>query len=147
MKSLSDILLAPEKKEAVIADLAKLLEGTVSSRGGLSGMALKTGLSMLKSSKPDIMERGAKRLLPEFVAQMQPLFERFQKEGGSDFPAFLKKNAGEASGILARTVDQLLSTSQNATVKSLYGKFRGGADKDIAGMVPEVGRLVQKYLA
>lgn len=147
MKSLSDILLAPEKKDAAIADLARLLEGALANRGGLTGMALKTGLAMLKSGRPDVLERGAARMLPEFAAQLQPLFERFQKEGGSDFTGFLKKNSGETATVLARTIDQLMSTSQNATAKSLYAKFRGGADKDIAAMVPEVGRLVQKYLA
>ncbi|AXQ29095.1 hypothetical protein D0B54_10530 [Solimonas sp. K1W22B-7] len=139
--------MAPEKKDAAVADLAKLLEGALAHRGGLTGMALKTGLAMLKSGKPDVMQRGAARMLPEFAVQLQPLFERFQKDGGADFTAFLKKNAGETATVLARTIDQLMSTSQNATAKSLYGKFRGGADKDIAAMVPEVGRLVQKYLA
>ncbi len=147
MKSLSDILLAPEKKDAAVSDLARLLEGALANRGGLTGMALKTGLAMLKSGKPDVLERGATRMLPEFAAQLQPLFERFQKEGGTDFAGFLKKNGTEAATVLARTIDQLMATSQNATAKSLYTKFRGGADKDIAAMVPEVGRLVQKYLA
>lgn len=147
MKSLRNILLAPEKKDAVIADLARLLEGAVANRGGLTGMALKTGLAMLKSGKPDVLERGATRMLPEFAAQLQPLFERFQKEGGADFAGFLNKNSGETTTVLARTIDKLMSTSQNATAKSLYAKFRSGADKDIAAMVPEVGRLVQKYLA
>lgn len=147
MKSLSDILLAPGKKEAAIDDLARLLESTMASRGGLTGMAMKTGLSMLKAAKPDVMQRGAKRMLPEFALQLQPLFERFQQQGGTDFAGFLAKNGNEATRILAAAADQLMSTSQNATAKSLYSKFRGGAEKDIAAMVPEVGKLIQKYLA
>lgn len=147
MKSLSDILLAPEKKDAAIADLAQLLESAMANRGGLSGMAMKTGLSMLKAAKPDIMQRGATRMLPEFARSLQPLFDRFQQQGGGDFSAFLVKHSSEAAQIIAQSADQLMATSQNATAKSLFGKFRSGADKDIAAMVPAVGRLIQKYLA
>lgn len=147
MKSLSDILLAPDKKDAAIADLAQLLESALSHRGGLTGMAMKTGVAMLKAAKPDVMQRGATRMLPEFARELQPLYARFQKQGGGDFSAFILKHSAEAAKVLAHSADQLMSTSQNVAAKSLYGKFRGGADKDIAAMVPQVGKLVQKYLA
>ncbi|HSW14525.1 MAG TPA: hypothetical protein VLI06_16880 [Solimonas sp.] len=146
MKSLSDILLAPGNKEAAIGDLAHLLESTMASRGGLTGMAMKTGLSMLKAAKPDVMQRGATRMLPEFASALQPLFERFQASGGKDFAAFLAQNSTEATRIIAQAADHLMSTSQNATAKSLFARFRGGAEKDIAAMVPQVGKLFQKYL-
>ncbi|MGH8428984.1 MAG: DUF6918 family protein, partial [Solimonas sp.] len=96
MKSLSDILLAPEQKDAAIADLAHLLESAMSRRGGLTGMAMKAGLSMLKAAKPDIMQRGATRMLPEFSRSLQPLYERFQSGGGGDFSAFLVQHSAEA---------------------------------------------------
>ena len=44
MKELADILLASQHKKAVIADCVQLIESHVASRGGLKGMALKTGL-------------------------------------------------------------------------------------------------------
>lgn len=147
MKSLTDILLAPQRKDAAIADLAQLLEGALANRGGISGMAIKTGVSMLKAAKPDVLQRGAARMLPQFAAALQPLFERFQASGGGDFSAFLKQHSAEATKVLATAADQLMATSQNATAKSLYEKFRGGAEKDIAAMVPKVGQLIQQYTA
>jgi hypothetical protein len=147
MKSLSDILLAPGKKDAVIVDFAQLLEHSVSSRGGFKGMAMKTGLSMLKSARPDIMTRGATRMLPEFVSALDPLFQRFQEEGGSDFAAYLKRNADEAVKRIVNAADRGMAASQNATARSVYEKFRSGAEKDIAALLPEVGQLVNKYFA
>lgn len=147
MKSLTDILLAPQRKDAAIADLAQLLEGALANRGGISGMAIKTGVSMLKAAKPDVLQRGAARMLPQFATALQPLFERFQSSGGGDFSAFLKQHSAEATKVLATAADQLMATSQNATAKSLYEKFRGGAEKDIAAMVPKVGQLIQQYTA
>lgn len=147
MKSLSDILLAPEKKDAVIADFAHLLENSVHQRHGFKGMAMKTGLSMLKAARPDIMTRGATRMLPEFVSALGPLFERFQAEGGSDFAAFLARHADEAVQRIVDAADQALAASQHPTAKSVYEKFRHGAEKDIAGLLPAVGQLVNKYLA
>ena len=145
MKSLSSILLAPERKEAAIADLAKLLESALSNRGGISGVAIRTSVSMLKAAKPDVLQRGAARMLPKFAAALQPLFDRYQSAGGGDFAAFLGNNATEATKALADAADQLMATSQNATARSLYEKFRGGAEKDIAAMVPQVGKLIQHY--
>ena len=147
MKSLSSILLAPERKEAAVADLARLLESALSNRGGLSGIAIKTGVSMLKAAKPDVLQRGAERMLPKFAKALQPLFDRYQASGNSDFATFLGNNATEATKALADAADQLMATSQNATAKSLYEKFRGGAEKDIAAMVPQVGKLIQRYTA
>lgn len=147
MKSLSDILLTPEKKDAAIADFAHLLEDSVHQRHGLKGMAMKTGLSMLKAARPDIMTRGATRMLPEFVTALDPLFAQFQAEGGRDFAAFLTRHADEAVQRIASAADRSIAQSTHATAKSVYEKFRGGAEKDIAGLLPQVGALVNKYLA
>lgn len=146
MNSLSDILLAPEKKDLAIADFAQLLESSVSQRGGVRGMAMKTGLAMLKKARPDIMLRGARRMLPDFIAALDPLFERFQREGSSDFAGFLSRHAQEATQRIISAADRAMGASQNPTARSVYEKFRGGAEKDVTALLPDVGRLVNKYL-
>lgn len=146
MRSLSDILLAPDKKDAAIADFAQLLESSVSSRGGIRGMAMKTGLAMLKKARPDIMQRGAHRMLPEFIAALDPLFERFQREGAGDFASFLSRHTQEATQRIVGAADRSMGATQNPTARSVYEKFRNGAEKDVTSLLPEIGQLVNKYL-
>ena len=146
MKGLADILLASQHNRAVTADCVKLIESHIASLGGLKGMALKTGLSMLKRAKPGILERATGRLLPEFVAALEPLYQEFQRSAQSDFEAFLQKNAQRATDALLKIADQRAGQSESDKVKSTYKRMRGDAQREVLAAMPAFSRLLASYL-
>ena len=50
---LGDVINDPKKKPAIVADCCTLIDEEVSSKGGLSGLAVKAGYAAVKGVKPD----------------------------------------------------------------------------------------------
>lgn len=146
MKVLADILLASEQKKAVVADCVELIETHVASRSGLKGMALKTGLSMLKRAKPGILERATAYLLPEFIAALDPMYQECQQGRQPDFEAYLQKHAKQATQALLKVADRQVEESDSNTVKSTYARMRGGAEAEVLAVIPGLSRLLNTYL-
>lgn len=145
MNSLTDILLAPHHKDALIADVAQLLDTHISQRGGLKGMAMKAGLGLLKRARPDILERATRRFLPEMLAAIEPLHSEFRRSSVGDFSVFLGARASETAEKFLAVADARIAASQNPTAKSAYQKFRGGAAEDVESLVPKLGKLFAAY--
>lgn len=146
MKALVDILLASQHKKAVVADCVQLIETHVASRSGLKGMALKTGLSMLKRAKPGILERATGYLLPEFIAALEPLYQECQRSPRPDFETFLQKHAKRTTQALLEVADRRAEESDSNTVKSTYARMRGGAEAEVLAVIPGLSRLLSRYL-
>src|SRR5213593_4201499 len=72
--SLRDALNDSAKKSAIIADSAKLVDEEVSSKGGLSGLAIKAGYGAVKGVKPGFIKDVLEKLLPEFADKLDPLW-------------------------------------------------------------------------
>ena len=100
MKSLADILLAPQQRDALIADAASMVEQHIQQRGGLKGIGMKTGLSLLKAARPDILQRASARMLPDMITALEPLYTQFRNSGDGDFAVFLGRHADTATELL-----------------------------------------------
>lgn len=146
MKGLADILLASQHKKAVVADCVDLIESHIASRSGLKGIALKTGLSMLKRAKPGFIERATGRLLPEFIDALEPLYQESQKLGKGDFNTYLKGNAQRATNAMLVVADRRVKDSESQTVKSTYARMRGDAERELLAAMPKLSQLLTSYL-
>jgi len=146
MKRLVDILLASEHKKALTEDCVQLIEDHVSSRSGLKGMALKTGLSMLKRAKPGILERATGKLLPEFIAALEPLYQEFQHSKQTQFAPFLQSHARSAADALIAVADHRVRESDSNTVKSTYARMRNDAEREVLAAVPALSHLLAAYV-
>ena len=146
MADLSDILLASQHKKALTADCVQLIETHVASRSGIKGMALKTGLAMLKRAKPGILERATAVLLPEFVAALDPLYQQCRKGHEPSFERFLQKHAQDATRALLAVADRRVDESDSSTVKSTYARMRGGAEAEVLAVMPNLSQLLERYL-
>jgi hypothetical protein len=146
MNKLADILLATRNKDAVVADCVELIESHIGGRSGFKGIALKTGLSMLKSAKPGIMQRATSRLLPEFVVALEPLHQEFLRSQESDFGRFMQKRAQRATDALLAVADHRVAESGGTRVKSTYARMRGGAEAEVLAVMPGLGRVIDAYL-
>lgn len=146
MPKLADILLTDTRRPALASDCVSLIENHVAGRQGLRGMGLRTGLSMLQAAKPGILPRAVNRLLPDFVAALEPLYTQFKESGAADFSLFLDQRQALTTGLLLGVADRKAAESHNETVKATYKRLRGGAEKEVAAVVPALGALLGKHL-
>lgn len=146
MKSLNEILLGGADKEAVIAEVAQMIEAHVASRGGLRGIALRTGFKMLKAAKPGIVERASAKLLPEFLEALEPLHRQFAEGAAKgDFAAHLQRHYAAASKALIGVADRRVARA-NPTVQSYYEKFGKDAEEHVRDLLPSLARIIARRL-
>lgn len=146
MKTLSEILWSPRQRELFAADLVALIEQHISSRGGLRGAAIRSGFALARTAKPDLLSRAVSKLGPEFIAAMQPLYERFQGGPDRDFSVFLQKNTDAASAALLAVADAHVTASPQAGLRRAYQGLRGFAEEEVRLAIPAIGKLVRGYL-
>ena len=149
MPALADIVLTAQNKDALVADCVHLTEGRIAARGGLRGIAMKTSLSLLKAARPDILPRAMQALLPDFVGALDPLYQDFvaaPAPGPQDFASFLQRRSDAAVGALLQVTDDRAARVQNAAVKSVYARLRGGAESEVGAALPDFARLLSNYL-
>ena len=144
-QTLSQILLADDKRQDVNRQFAQVIEDFVSRRGGLKGLGMRTGLKMLKAARPGIVDRATEKMLPDFLEALEPLHKEFVKSGGGDFAAFLQDHENAAVAALIQVADTKAANASD-TVKGYYSKFRHGSEGEVKALVPGLGKLIQKYL-
>ncbi|WP_454296253.1 DUF6918 family protein [Salana multivorans] len=143
MTSLREALTAPETKPAVVADLSALIESEVAGLSGLTGIAIKTAFAGAKKKDPNIVSRAASGYVGTLGDALEPLWQRFQAEGGSDFGAFLVANQPEAEKAIMTAVDAAAPSGGQA--RAMYDKFKPQVAKILVGALPRLGALVQKH--
>ncbi|HEY1076067.1 MAG TPA: hypothetical protein VGE51_05210 [Fontimonas sp.] len=142
---LADVLLAPPQRDAVIAETVQLIESRISRIGGLKGISLKTGLAMVKAAKPGIMQRATQRLLPEFIAALDPLYQSFRSSAERDFSAFLRRHDRQVTAALLTIADARVRQASPG-VQSSYSKFRSLAEDEVRAAVPDLAKLIRAHL-
>lgn len=143
--SLTDSLLDPAQKPAVIADFASVIDAEVQTKSGFSGTAIKVAHAAVRKVSPTVVESALGKLLPEFAAALDPFWAEFSAQGPGDFGGFLA-DRGDAVGdaLLKVTDDRAAKTTQPALRKAYQG-VRGKAKEHVVAALPRVGAVVQKY--
>lgn len=146
MASLPDILLAPQRKDTLVADCVQLIEDHVATRGGIRGVAMKTGVSMLKGAKPDVLQRAVSALLPDFAQALDPQYQACRKSG-QDFAAALQARADGTVAALLGIADRRIQLTQIKGAKTLYSRLRGSAEDEIRQLLPRLVQIIARHAA
>jgi hypothetical protein len=143
--SLVDAINDDNKKPAIIADCCTLVDEEVSAKSGLSGFAVKAGYAAVKGIQPGFIKQVVEKLLPEFAAQLDPIWEEGRTE--TDGPAgHLTRNRSKVADALLSVTDGKAKNAKSAVVRGTYEKLRGSAKKNVEEAVPRLGRLLQKHV-
>lgn len=146
MTTLADILLAPERRDALITNIASWIERYVHESHGLRGMALKAGLSAAKAARHDAVERAVTRLLPEFANALEPFHQRFLATGERNFADYLRRHAKEASAEMMAVTDVRIAASPNRTLHAGYKRLRGTLASELEKLLPDIARMIGRQL-
>lgn len=146
MASLPQLLLAEHHREELIDDSVKLVENFVAHRSGLKGLAYKAGLSTAGAAKPNFLHNSMRKLMPEFAAALDPLYQEFLNSSTDDFSAYLQRHSERTIPALLGVADARVAGSAHKSLKALYGKLRKGVEDDMSAILPEMSRLIGRYL-
>jgi hypothetical protein len=146
MSTLVDKLTAPEVRPKVVAACVDLVDKEVSSKGGLSGMAVKAGYAVIKAIKPGFVAQVVESLLPDFAAAMQPMYDRESANGPDAFPKWAETHKSEVADALLSVTDTRAQRAKNATIKKTYEKLRGSARDHVSAAVPNLIAALRPFL-
>lgn len=135
-------------RDAVIKDTVSLIDDEVSRKGGLSGMALKTGYKAVKKLQNGRMiEKAVNRLLDDFTDALAPLHDDYREQDSvKGFDKFLSSKSDEAASALLSITDKRAERADHKVLRSTYNKLRGQAQKHVVDALPGVGRLIDKHV-
>ena len=146
MPTLSDQLLAPERRPAVVSDACALLESEVAHTAGLSGMALRSAYKVLQSVRPGAVPKAVDELLPAFTQQLEGYHTQSQ-ETGRPLADVLCDDPGAVADALLGVADARVARTKRTTVRKAYKKVRGVARRHVVAALPAAAELVDKHTA
>lgn len=145
MATLEELLGGPAKRGALIEDSLRVLDAEVDSKGGLSGIAIKTAFKVVKGVSPDFLRGTVDHLLPEFLRALDPVYQEAVQKG-IDPKQHLTSNPGRVADALLAITDAKAQRSTNQVVKKTYEKLREGAKKHVEAAVPRLGEMFARHV-
>lgn len=144
MPDLKSILTDPARRQLVVKDAERLLDDEVSAKSGLSGLAIKTAVKVVKGVKPGIIPDVIDGLLDDFAARLDPFYQAHVAKGGSIVDNFSARKGEVADALLGITDDRAQRTRHNS-LRSAYQQLRPQGKKNVEEAVPGVARLIDKH--
>ncbi len=145
MPSLKEQLSAPEKREAVIDDACRVLDQEVADKSGISGIAIKTAFSVVKSIKPGFVRQAVSDLLDSFLDALDPLYQEALTQGRPPGD-HLKDNASRMAQALLAITDKRAEKAKTPAVKKAYDKLRPTAEKHVEAAAPRLAAMVERHV-
>ncbi len=105
--SLGEKVTQPPVRDKVVADCIVLVDSEVKAKTGLSGIAIKTGYSLVKAVKPGFVQDVVDGLLDQWVARLEPFYASWQGDGaGRGFGSYLDARKSEVGEALLTVFDE-----------------------------------------
>lgn len=147
--NLSERLTRPEVRTQVIDGIVALVESEVSSKRGLSGVAVKAGFTVATKVKPGFIRDVVTTLLPDFAAALQPVYDEAAAESGDGaldrFSAKVNGNPRRAAECLLGVTDRKIDNAR-PTVRKSYEKLRPNAREHVEAALPGLMRTITPFL-
>ena len=142
------LLSDKSKRPRLLSDCERLIDDEVSSKGGLSGLAIQGAYKVVCAIKPGLVREAMDGLLDDFVRRLEPFYEQHRKNGGEPktFGDTLNRKSGEVSDALLGITDDRAKRANNDTLRSAYNKLRPQARKHVEEAIPRVGRTLSPLL-
>ena len=146
MPTLSDILAAQPKRGQVIDDAVGVLDAEVSDKSGISGLAIKAAVGVIKGIKPGFVRDVVDALLDDFLKALDPIYQEAVAAGKRPGD-HLRTNSGRVADALLAITDARVQRTDRAIIKSTYDKLRGSAKKQVEAAAPRLATLIDKHTA
>jgi len=141
MSSLSQTLLDPARRPAVVETLVGVVDAEVAAKSGLGGKIIKTGYAAVTKVADGFTAKAVNRLLPGFAQALDPFWA---DRGGASFADTLVARQDEAAEALLAVTDEQVAGTSNKVVTKVYGSLRGKAKENVVAALPRVGAAIEE---
>jgi hypothetical protein len=143
--TLKQVLLAPERRGPVVADLQALLDREVAGKTGMSGLAIKGSFAVVKKVRSGFVPHAIDQMLPEFAHKLQPYYAKYDPATDGTLADYLSANDSAVADVLLAVADGRARRSSHETVKRTYLKLRPQAKNHVEHALPALGAVIQQY--
>ena len=146
MPSITDRLLASEVRPLLVTDCVNLIDHSVKSTKGFTGIAVKGAYSSVKMIKPRFVEGVVDALLDEWIEKLGA-FERehADKRFAGPLSAYLVQERVRVSEALIAVTDARAETTKHKTAAKFYHRLRPSALAHVEQAIPDLAALVDKH--
>lgn len=137
MAVLSEILLDPVRRPAVVAALSEVVDAEVKDKKGVSGVTVKAAYGAVSKVSSTFVPQALNKLLPDFAVALDPFWADFG--GTGDFGAYLTGRSDAVSAALLAVTDAKVEGTSRDLVKKVYRGVRGKAQENITAALPRLG--------
>lgn len=142
MSSLSETLLAADRRPKVVDDLVEVINAEVKDKKGVSGVAIKGAYATVRKFNPTVASDATNRMLPQVVTALQPFWDDFA--GSGDFGQYLAGRSSEAADALLAVTDARAEATTREPLRRAYKGLRGKAKENVEQALPRLGNAVQQ---
>lgn len=142
-------LLADSQRPNVVSDCVQIVDNQVAAKKGVTGVMIKGGYKAFKAIKPGIVKEAVEHLLDDFVEVADGHYEEYLKTNPDKSQSFERWSTSRDSRIaddLLHVTDNIIERSDKVALKKIYHGMRKIAERNVAQAVPDVARLVVKYV-
>ena len=124
---------------------AAVVHAEVAAKRGMTGMALRAGLSAIERLRSDVVSVALDALLPSFAEALRPMVASAEASG--DVAAWFASHDGEVADALLAVTDARAERAASPMLQRTYAGLRGVARGHTAAAAPALGRLVAQFVA
>jgi hypothetical protein len=110
--TLQEILLAPDRRPAVVKDVENLVDAEVAGKSGVSGLAVKSGYGLIKKINSTFVSDAVDSMLDNFVARLEPYYAEHVAAGTGSFADRLTGNSSDVADALLGVTDDRAAGSR-----------------------------------
>ena len=144
MGSLVETIKDDAKRRAVVDDCVNLLNAEVSSKRGLSGVAIKAAFKTVKGLRPGMVPMAMNHLLDDFATQIDPIWAECESSGQAPRTFFSSRKSQVANALLSITDERGRKSDHKVLVKA-YKSLRPKAIQHIGDAIPRLADLIAKH--
>ena len=146
MATIAERLLAPEVRPLLVNDCVALIDKSVKSTKGFTGIAVKGAYSSVKMIKPRFVEGVVDALLDEWIEKLDGFEkEHAEKRASGPLSAYLVQERSRVSEALIAVTDARADTTKHKTAAKFYHRLRPSALAHVEQAIPDLAALVDKY--
>lgn len=146
MSSIKDRLLDPDVRPHLVRDCCGLIDNSVKSTKGFSGIAVKGAYSTVKAIKRGFVEGVVDALLDEWIARLETFEQEHVKSGRTDkLSAYIVEHKDRVAEALITVTDARAETTKHKTAAKFYNRLRPSALQHVNDAIPALAGLVDKY--
>jgi hypothetical protein len=144
--SLAAILGRESVRPQVVSECVALIDQHVKAKSGLSGVAIKGAYGTIKRIKPRFVPEVIDGLLDDWLAQVQPYYDRWRSGGAGSLTEHLTARSDDVAEDLLSVTDGRAEGTKHTTAKKMYLRMRPSAKKNVIDAIPDLGRLIERHL-